>query len=93
MRAVGTSSFMRLKARSIVLLPQPEGPIIAVIFCRCDVQIDVLNGAKVAVVHAQIARFDSVLDAIEALVEAGWLIAIIYTPAETIAQDHGARVQ
>jgi hypothetical protein len=31
---LGTRSFMRLKARSTVLLPQPDGPISAVIFCR-----------------------------------------------------------
>ena len=34
-------SFMRLKQRSTVLLPQPDGPISAVIFWRLDVQVDV----------------------------------------------------
>ena len=32
--AVGTRSFMRLKLRSRVLLPQPEGPMMAVIWLR-----------------------------------------------------------
>ena len=33
MRALGMRSFMRLKQRSSVLLPQPDGPISAVTFC------------------------------------------------------------
>ena len=33
-RAEGTSSFIRLNERSIVLLPQPDGPMMAVIFWR-----------------------------------------------------------
>ena len=52
-RAVGTSSFMRLKERSMVLLPQPDGPMMAVIFWL-DLQVDVLDGPKVTVVDAQI---------------------------------------
>ena len=34
MRVPVESSFMRLKARSNVLLPHPDGPMMAVILCR-----------------------------------------------------------
>ena len=39
--ALGIRSFIRFRQRIKVLLPQPEGPISAVISLRCDVEADV----------------------------------------------------
>ena len=37
-RALGMRSFIRLKQRNTVVLPQPEGPIMAVISCLYTVK-------------------------------------------------------
>ena len=45
-RAPSMRSFMRLKQRSTVVLPQPDGPMNAVISCWRIVQVDVAHGAE-----------------------------------------------
>ena len=45
---------MRLKQRSTVLLPQPDGPISAVIFRGCDVQVDARDGLEAAVEDVEV---------------------------------------
>ena len=37
-RAMGMRSFIRLKQRNTVVLPQPDGPIMAVISCSYTVK-------------------------------------------------------
>ena len=53
MCADGISSFIRLNERSTVLLPQPDEPISAVIFCRSTFRLEVLDGPESAVEHVQ----------------------------------------
>ena len=45
---------MRLKQRSTVVLPQPEGPMNAVISLLVDVDVDVADGPEVAVVDVEV---------------------------------------
>ena len=49
-----TRSFMRLKQRNTVLLPQPEGPIMAVILRSSIVQIDIAHGMKIAIIDIEL---------------------------------------
>ena len=51
--AVGTRSFMRLKLRNSVLLPQPEGPIMAVILMLGHVHADFADRRLAAVEDAR----------------------------------------
>ena len=46
---------MRLKVRSSVDLPQPEGPMKAVTLLLGDVEVDVLQRVELAVVEVQVA--------------------------------------
>ena len=50
-RAPGMRSFIRLKQRSTVVLPQPDGPMNAVISCCRTSSVDLAHGAERAVVH------------------------------------------
>jgi hypothetical protein len=45
---------MRLKVRSSVLLPQPDGPMKAVTLLLGDVQVDALQRVELAVVEVQV---------------------------------------
>ena len=45
---------MRLKLRSTVLLPHPDGPIMAVILLRSTAIVDIANGKKIPVIDVQI---------------------------------------
>ena len=54
MRQPGVRSFMRLKERSRVDLPQPEGPMMAVILFSWTDQVDVRQGAEFAIIHSQV---------------------------------------
>jgi hypothetical protein len=47
---------MRLSERSTVLLPQPEGPMMAVIFWRSMFMLTSFTARKAAVVEAHIAN-------------------------------------
>ena len=51
---------MRLKQRRSVDLPQPDGPMNAVILVLRDVQVDIADGAEVAVVGAEAAHLEDV---------------------------------
>ena len=53
-RAPGTRSFIRFRQRSTVDLPQPDGPISAVISLRAEGQVDVVHGVEVAVVDVEV---------------------------------------
>ena len=50
---LGTRSLVRLKQRRTVDLPQPEGPMNAVISLRPDLQVDSADGPEVAVEDVQ----------------------------------------
>jgi hypothetical protein len=49
---------MRLKVRSSVLLPQPDGPMKAVTLLLGDVEVDVLQRVEAAVVEVEVAHRD-----------------------------------
>jgi hypothetical protein len=51
---------MRLNARSMVLLPQPEGPMMAVILLGIF-QGDVFHRPEAPIIDAQVAHLDGVL--------------------------------
>jgi len=56
--AVGTSSFIRLKERNTVLFPQPEGPMMAVIFLALDGKVNIFHSPKTAIIYTQVACLD-----------------------------------
>ena len=51
-------SFIRLRQRRNVLLPQPDGPMIAVISLRADVEADAVDRAVRAVVDGGVADLE-----------------------------------
>ena len=53
-RAPSMRSFIRLKQRSTVVLPQPDGPMNAVISCWRIVEVDVAHGPERAVVDREV---------------------------------------
>ena len=57
-RCSGYSSYMRLKVRSSVDLPQPDGPMNAVTLLLGDVEVDVLQRVEPAVVEIEVAHRD-----------------------------------
>ncbi len=54
------SSFMRLKARNSVDLPQPEGPMMAVILFAFDVDVYIGHGFEVAVENIKLSSLEDV---------------------------------
>ena len=62
-RADSMRSFMRLKQRSSVVLPQPDGPMKAVISCLATLEPHVAHGPEVAVVHGQVLDLEHRRDA------------------------------
>ena len=52
-RAFGMTSCIRLSERRNVLLPQPDGPMIAVMACGWMVEADVADGPEGAVVDVE----------------------------------------
>ena len=57
-RADGMRSFIRLKHRSTVVLPQPDGPMKAVISVAPHVQLDVAHGPERPVVDGQVLHLE-----------------------------------
>ena len=52
------TSFIRLRQRSTVVLPQPDGPMNAVISFFAEHEVHVANGTERAVVDLEVAQFE-----------------------------------
>ena len=77
-----TRSFMRFRQRSTVLLPQPEGPMNAVICALLDGDLRVAHGLESAVIQ--------LLDvAVDDGVAVGLSAAALQPAAGVIVVDHG----
>ena len=58
MWAPGMRSFIRLRQRRTVVLPQPDGPMKAVIWLACDLEVDVAYGTELAVEDVEVLELE-----------------------------------